>query len=127
MASLTLSFVVILETAASPLVLRYSARTNSSTNNIELATLLILDSLLRYQGHSMSSLVEARLFSQVAHRFKCEKPQHMNFDDWICEVQKVSTDNSPSMDMRSLYVNRLNDEEACDSGACVAPLRRTSC
>ncbi|XP_026193615.1 probable serine/threonine protein phosphatase 2A regulatory subunit B''delta [Cyclospora cayetanensis] len=37
----------------------------------------------KYQDHSMSTLVEARLFSQAAHRFSCEKSQHWNFQDWI--------------------------------------------
>ncbi|KAL8272424.1 hypothetical protein Esti_003714 [Eimeria stiedai] len=45
--------------------------------------LLHRSDVCKYQGHSMSSFVEARLFSQVAHRFTCEKPQHVNFEDWI--------------------------------------------
>ncbi|KAL8436498.1 hypothetical protein Efla_006749 [Eimeria flavescens] len=45
--------------------------------------LLHRSDVCKYQGHSMSSLVEARLFSQVAHRFTCEKPHHLNFEDWI--------------------------------------------
>ncbi|OEH75714.1 protein phosphatase [Cyclospora cayetanensis] len=43
----------------------------------------------KYQDHSMSTLVEARLFSQAAHRFSCEKSQHWNFQDWILTLPKA--------------------------------------
>ncbi|CDJ44083.1 protein phosphatase 2A, putative, partial [Eimeria tenella] len=45
--------------------------------------LLHRSDLCKYQGHSISALVEARLFSQAAHSFTCQKPHHINFDDWI--------------------------------------------
>lgn len=58
----------------------------------------------RYQGFSISGLVESRIFSQVVHRLQSAVPNRLTFADWICKTRMLATDPTftPTQAQRAL-------------------------